>query len=303
MKPKLAFALSGGGSRGALQVGALRALLEAGYQPEILTGTSIGSLNTAFLAIHGINPESIDRLIDAWHDASEADLLPSNYLWLTVRSLFHRPVTQPIHRLETFFQTHGITPELTYGDIQDVTLLSVSADLNSGKTTVYGLDKEQSILEGVLASTALPPWIEPIERAGAWLMDGGAVSPLPIEPALSVGATQIIALGLSDSRDVMGNTHNFGVFVNRLLYTSEKRHLEMELALAEALRIPVFYINLIAEKPAPLWDFTQTDALIERGYEIAVREIANWRAGELPTWLKFLPVGLRDRLQKHWKHQ
>jgi NTE family protein len=299
MKPKLAFALSGGGARGALQVGALRALLEAGYQPDILTGTSIGSVNTVFLAINGINLASIDRLIDSWHDAAKADLLPSNYLWLTVRSLFQRPVTHSIHRMEAFFRDHGITPELKYGDIQGVTLLSIAADLNSGTTFVYGLDPAQSVLEGVLASTALPPWIEPIERDNAWLMDGGVVSPLPIEPALNAGATRIIALGLSDPRAVPSTTHGFGPFFNKLLFTSEKRQLDTELLLAEARRVPVYYIDLLGDDPVPLWDFSQTDALIDKGYEITVREIAHWQVEELPAWLNFLPAGLRHRLRKN----
>jgi len=44
-KRTLAFAL-GGGARGALQAGALRALLEAGIRPDLLAGTSIGAVNT-----------------------------------------------------------------------------------------------------------------------------------------------------------------------------------------------------------------------------------------------------------------
>jgi NTE family protein len=299
MKQKLAFALSGGGARGALQVGALRALLEAGYQPDILTGTSIGSVNSAFLAIHGINLASVDTLVDAWHDAAKADLLPANYLWLTVRSLFQRPVTHSIHRMDSFFRSHGVTPDLKYGDIKDVTLLSIAADLNSGKAIVYGLDLTQSVLEGVLASTALPPWIEPIERNGAQLIDGGAVSPLPIESALNVGATRIIALGLSDPRDETTAAHNFGLFLNKLLFTNEHRHMEMEMALAEARHVPVHYIDLKGDDQVPLWDFTRTDALIEKGYEITVREIANWRAEELPGWLAWMPEGWRNRLRKN----
>ncbi|MBN1536764.1 MAG: patatin-like phospholipase family protein [Anaerolineales bacterium] len=298
MKSKLAFALSGGGARGALQVGALRALLEAGYHPDILTGTSIGSLNTAFLAIHGINLASIDRLTEAWHDAAQADLLPSNYLWLTVRSLFHRPVDHSIHRLETFFRAHGITPELKYSDIQGVTLLSIAADLNSGTTFVYGLDPSHSVLEGVLASTALPPWIEPIEREGAWLMDGGAVSPLPIEPALNAGATRIIAMALSDPRAVPVISHGFGPFFNKLLYTTEKRQMDTELALAEARGIPVHYIDLMGDEPVPLWDFTKTDILITRGYEITTREIARWQKEQPPAWLGWLPAKFHRYLRK-----
>lgn len=48
-----AFVLGGGGSRGALQVGALRALLEAGIVPDLLVGTSIGAANAAGLALWG----------------------------------------------------------------------------------------------------------------------------------------------------------------------------------------------------------------------------------------------------------
>src|SRR3970282_1559461 len=91
MKRKLAFVLGGGGARGALQVGALRAVLEAGYQPDLLVGTSIGAVNASYLAINGFNQESLVGLARAWHDAAHADLLPANYLWLTVRSLFRRP--------------------------------------------------------------------------------------------------------------------------------------------------------------------------------------------------------------------
>ncbi len=45
LKRPLAIALGGGGARGALQVGALRAWLECGVQPEILVGTSVGAVN------------------------------------------------------------------------------------------------------------------------------------------------------------------------------------------------------------------------------------------------------------------
>ncbi|NMC14869.1 MAG: hypothetical protein GYA34_18535 [Chloroflexi bacterium] len=252
MKEKLAFALSGGGARGALQVGALKALIEAGYQPAILAGTSIGSVNTAFLAINGVTLASIDSLIEAWRDAEKAELLPSNYLWLTVRTLFQRPLSHSLHRMEAFFVSHGLSPEKKYGDLKDITLLSVAADLNSGKAYIYGLDPQQTILEGVLASTALPPWIEPIEKEGAWLMDGGAVSPLPIEPVINVGATHVIALSLADHRNAATSAHGFGPFFNKLLFTVEKRQIDTEMALANSRRISVHLINLIGEIPVPL---------------------------------------------------
>jgi NTE family protein len=55
MKKCLAFVLAGGGARGAMQVGALRALLEAGPKPDLLVGTSIGAVNAVGLALWGMD--------------------------------------------------------------------------------------------------------------------------------------------------------------------------------------------------------------------------------------------------------
>ncbi|MFZ2096173.1 MAG: patatin-like phospholipase family protein [Anaerolineales bacterium] len=95
MDKKLAFALSGGGSRGALQVGALYALLEAGIQPDLLIGASIGAVNATFLALNGFSKESLDQLKNAWQNADASNLLPANYIWLTVRAMFNRSSNDP----------------------------------------------------------------------------------------------------------------------------------------------------------------------------------------------------------------
>jgi hypothetical protein len=49
-----AFVLSGGGSLGAVQVGMLRALADQQVAPDLLVGTSVGALNAAFVAGHGV---------------------------------------------------------------------------------------------------------------------------------------------------------------------------------------------------------------------------------------------------------
>ena len=58
MKQKLTFVLSGGGAYGALQVGALRVLWEHQIRPDLLVGTSIGSVNAAFVALNGFTAEN-----------------------------------------------------------------------------------------------------------------------------------------------------------------------------------------------------------------------------------------------------
>lgn len=288
MKQPLAWVLSGGGSRGALQVGALRVLLEADIRPEMLVGTSVGAVNAAYLAVRGVKLTTIEDLVEAWHDAVAADLLPSNYLWLTVRVLFNRVGWQPYHRLRDFFVAHGLSPDLRFGDIQGVQLMVVAADLNTGRIVLYGTDPQQSVLEGVLASTALPPWVRPLEVGSQSLIDGGLVSTLPLEPALEQGAREIIALDLTDPRDVPVGEHGFGPFLNKLMNTVEQRQRETEMALAAARDVPVHRIVLRGVEPVAIWDFSHTDDLIARGYEIARNEVTHWPARRRPWWRAWL---------------
>jgi NTE family protein len=274
MKKQLAFVLSGGGARGALQVGALRALYEAGLKPDLLVGTSVGAINAAYLALNGFNLPTLEKMATVWREAAKADLLPPNYLWLTVRTLFRRPATYPAQHMRDFYIIQGVSPELQFKDIQDVRLILVASDLHSGKPVLYGLNEQDHILEGLLASTALPPWVIPYERDNSLLMDGGVVSNLPIEPAMAVGATEIIALDLADSpQEPASANRGFGPFLNQLVFTVEQRQQDLELALAEARRISITHIHLKSKESIPLWDFQHTDELIAQGYEIAHQEI------------------------------
>lgn len=277
MDKKLAFALSGGGSRGALQVGALYALLESGLQPDFLIGASIGAVNAAFLALNGFSRDSLDQLTAAWHKADAFELLPANYIWLTVRAMVKRSSSDPSRRLRDFFINHGLTPELSFTDIIRPNLVIVSADLNSGKPILHGTMPEEKILDALLLSTALPPWFMPVRTQERYLMDGGVVSNLPIEPAINYGATHIVALDLIDPREVLGEGDGFRRFLDRLLYSVEQRQIDLELELAEARGVPFLYLDLMGKSPIPFWDFSHTDELIAQGYEITRQAIESQR--------------------------
>jgi len=273
----LAFVLGGGGARGALQVGALRALWEAGLRPDLLVGTSAGGANATYLALHGFSEGTLSSLEEAWRRAAEADLLPANYLWLTVRVLFSRMGIVNEHRFRRFFLELGVTPELRFGQLVHRAIL-VAADLHAGRPVLYGQDPAQSVLEGLLATTALPPWSYPlVKENGELLIDGGLVSNVPIEPALAQGATEVIALDLVDPRPIEPLDRGFGPFVIRVLTTVELRQIELELELAEVRGVKVRRIPLRGKKPIPVWDFTQVDALFKRGYDLATRAIASWK--------------------------
>ena len=277
MVKKLAFALSGGGSRGALQVGSLYALLEHGLQPDLLIGASIGAANASFLALNGFSRDSLDRLSAVWHDAAFSELLPANYIWLTVRAMFGRSSSDPSRHLRDFIIANGITSDLCFSDIKHPQLILVSSDLNTAKPVLHGMNPEDKVLDGLLLSTALPPWFMPVSKQGRYLMDGAVISHLPVEPAIKVGATEIVGLDLSASLEILDPGDGVRGFFNRLVRSVERRQIDLELEVAEARGIPVLYIGLQLESSIPIWDFHRTDDLIARGYEITQQVIKEQR--------------------------
>lgn len=299
MKKNLAFVLGGGGSRGAMQVGAMRALLEAGFQPDLVTGSSIGAANGAFLAVHGFTPEGIKQLEAVWKATVDQDLLPTNLWWQTMRALFRRSkkgLSQ--HRIREFAIANGLTPELRFKDLNGVRLYLVAADLNANCPVVFGTDPEESILDSVLASMTLPPWLAPLEKNGRYLMDGAAVSNLPIEAALMQGATEIIALDLYDPADIGSSSNELADFLVKLDMTVESRQAHLELELAVARGVPVRRISLTGEEPVQMWDFRQSPKLIERGYQLACEAIASWPPENPPRpwWHRLDIKSLRNAL-------
>ena len=268
-KKCLAFVLGGGGSRGAFQAGALQALQEEGLRPDMVVGTSIGAANSAFLAIRGFTAESILALKEIWREAEGADLLPANYLWLTVRGLFQREVVNPAHRLREFLIHNGLPPNLRFGDLKGPRLITISADLNGGGLIRHGLDANERVLDAVLASAALPPWMSPIQSDERYLIDGGFLSSLPVEPALSLGATEIVALDLSYQVDPSQLAPGFGTFLEKLVVATELRQAELEIALAESRKVPLRLIRMAWPTFLPPWDFQHTEELMALGYRKA----------------------------------
>ncbi len=71
-----AFELSGGASHGAIQVGMLEALYERGIKPDLIVGTSAGSLNGAFIANRPQTVATARELGRVWTQLSRGDVLP-----------------------------------------------------------------------------------------------------------------------------------------------------------------------------------------------------------------------------------
>ncbi len=273
----LAFVLGGGGSRGAMQIGAVRALFEAGYKPDLLVGTSIGAVNALGLAFFGTNQAGISALERAYQKLEEAHLMDQNPGRWFLGTLSGKASHQATQKVANLAISMGVPPDFRFDQLTHARLAMIGSELESGRTVIYGQDPNQSVMEGLLASIALPPWFAPLEKDGQFIIDGGLLSNVPIEPALSLGASEIIAFDLmNDPASLERNTS--GVFhdMEKLIFTVLQRHLYIETSLAKAEGIPVHYIQLISSPPVQIWDFSKHRELIEIGYGIAYREIAGW---------------------------
>jgi NTE family protein len=243
------------------------------------------------MGLYGFTYDGIQKLNKAWGKTVDRDLLPHNLWWQTMQSFFRRNVGKGLSqdRIREFAISNGLTSDLRFKDL-GVRVYPVAADLNSVRPVIFGLDPEESVLDCVLASMALPPWMAPIERNGYYLMDGGAVSNLPIEAALLQGATEIIALDLFDQKDIPSGQNGFGNFFAKLDLTIENRQAELEMNLAAAHGVPVRHIKLTSEPPVPLWDFRHSIELIERGYQLTTQAISTWPRESQPSWWRRLGI-------------
>jgi NTE family protein len=277
MEKCLAFVFGGGGARGAMQIGALRALFEAGYRPDLLVGTSIGAVNAAGLAFWGTNQDGISALEQAYQKMEEGHLMDQRPDQLAFHALSGRPNRRASQRIADLAISMGITPDLRFDQMPHARLAMIGSNLDTGRPVIFGLDQGQSVLEGLLASTAIPPWFAPLEKDDLLIFDGGILSNLPIEPALTLGATEIIALDLmNDPASLPENVLESTQHLEKLAFAILQRQVFLETELAKALRVPVHYMRLRSSPPIPIWDFSKHRDLIKLGYEIACHEIADW---------------------------
>jgi NTE family protein len=283
MKKSLAFVLGGGGARGAMQVGALRALFEAGIKPDILVGTSIGAINAAVLALWGVELAGIDVLERLYQRMQDSKLLDPRVLQFAWNAVSKQPNHRGSRAARELMIAECITPDIRFGQINSVRLATVAADLHTGKSIIYGMDPEHSVMEGVLASIAIPPWFAAIEKDDQYIIDGGAVSNLPLEPAIKLGAMEIIALDIHDPDVASSANQIVDPLLTKLAFATIKRELHLEMELAALHGVPVHYVNLRSSPPVQTWDFKPHRDLFKIGYDIMKNEMSSWRQKSQPS--------------------
>jgi NTE family protein len=183
----VAFALSGGGNLEAMQAGSLRALIEAGIEPDLLVGSSIGAFNAAFYATHP-GPPGARELEEAWDSLSRREVFRFDVVVALAGFLGVRDHIVSRRRLRGV-----ILRWLGIDRIEDaqIPFAVVATDALSGEDVVL---REGDVVQALLASSAIPGLFPPVRHGERWLIDGGMAAGSPMNEALDLGADTVYVL-------------------------------------------------------------------------------------------------------------
>ena len=177
-KPKIAVALGGGAARGFAHIGVLKVLEANGISPDIVVGTSAGSVVGAIYA-SGMSISEMQRTAIGLDEATLGDWSMSSKGVIrgeALQNLVNRLVNQrPIEKLNRKFAATAV-------------------DLNGGKLIVFEMGNTGM---AVRASSSVPGVFQPTPINGVDYVDGGVISPVPVRVARKLGADIVIAVDIS----------------------------------------------------------------------------------------------------------
>lgn len=181
---KLALVLGGGGAKGYCHIGVLKVLEENGIKPDLIIGTSMGSLVGGYYAI-GKTALEIEQ--------AALKFKRKNFVDFDLFGFFRKGLIGG-RRLDKLF-------DMLFGDIKQedtkIPFVCVAANLENGKQ--YNLEKGL-IKKNIKASIAVPTLFKAVEIEGKYLVDGGAVDNVPDDVARKMMPDAVIL-----SVDALGN--------------------------------------------------------------------------------------------------
>lgn len=205
---KIGLALGGGGARGLAHIGVLKVLEREKIKPDIIVGTSIGAIVGGALA-SGMRAEELEERAESFLDSNlyksselkamgDAESGTEQSLSSRIQSYFrtkiklvqaiYRPSILSIGEIEGFI--NFFIPDI---QIQETVIpfRAVATDLKSGELVIL---KEGPLRRSILASSAVPGALPPVEINGRQLSDGGIICMVPARCAMEEGANVVIAI-------------------------------------------------------------------------------------------------------------
>ncbi len=246
-RKKVGLALGGGSVKGAAHLGVLEVLEREGIQPDYVAGASAGSVVGAIYCA-GLDLEETKRLA----------------LGLQWRRLGR--VTRPRlgffdgSRMEEYL--NEVIGPLQFEELE-TPFAAVAVDIVRGELVVL---KEGPVAPAVRASCAIPGIFTPVERGEQILIDGGMLNNLPVSVVRDMGADYVIAVDLLPPTTWGARPRNLFEMFYISFYTLLRASSHREAPEADCLIVPAIgQFNWV--------DFSQTDALIEKGREAAEAKI------------------------------
>jgi NTE family protein len=269
MSVRVAVVLGGGGLKGFAHIGVLRALTEAGINPSVYAGTSIGALIAAASAA-GM---STDRMADHARQLQRRDLFRLNHFGMLME---RRRVASIYDGAPLRSLCEANLPDGTFEELP-VPVLVNTFDIQGGMQIVWGLPglRDVKVSDAVYASCALPGFFPPGLVDGRLCIDGGTVDNLPAQIA-AMEADAIIAVDVG-STDL---THADDIISQGFAA------IYMRAATAMMHALQLFPLSRWTQPPMLLirprighvgWlSFSHTDELIAEGYRAAREALAHW---------------------------
>ena len=249
--PRVALALGGGAARGFAHIGVIEVLEENGIHPDIVTGTSAGSLVAALYASGHTGKELESIAINMDESALTDWSFPGRGL-IRGEALAHyiREATgnKPLEQMK-------------------IPLGIVATDLDSGKPILF---RRGDVGTAVRASSAVPAVFQPVKIGTHEYVDGGLASPVPVRAARDMGADVVIAVDISQLPDG-GDTSNALHMLLQTFSIMSRSINELELKEAEVALHP----RLVGVAGT---DFTLRKKNIEAGREAALAMLPQIKA-------------------------
>jgi NTE family protein len=193
---RIGLALGGGAARGFAHIGVIKALEAQGIVPDIVVGTSAGSVVGAMYAA-GNNGFKLNRMALEMDEAAISDWaipLFAKSSGVLKGEAIQRYVNRAVRNvpIEKF--------PIAFG--------AVATDLNSGKPILF---QRGNAGMAVRASSSVPGVFQPVKIGEHSYVDGGLVAPVPVRYAREMGADFVIAVNISADPDAQPATSNLDV--------------------------------------------------------------------------------------------
>ena len=198
---KIGLVLGGGGARGLGQIGVLKALKKQSIPVHMVAGTSIGAVIGAMYAAT-LDPDWIENKFKEFIDSEAYKRIglhrlvptsqPNSSIFQTAATYMKNQIIINLandrlgilkqERLSEIIEY--LLPVKTFEELK-IPFSCLAVDLNSGEDVVFN---SGNLIEAIVASSAIPGYIPPIEKNGMLLTDGAVSCPVPVKTVRKMGA-------------------------------------------------------------------------------------------------------------------